>query len=205
MIVAFDYDGVIVDSLDANIEMMNQILCDLGIAPTITRETFHQLKVISFDAIGECITLSKEEMDRFLQMVSERNHSIQDSTPLFPGVEQLFRSIHQHCGIYIVSNNETSLVTSVLEQYGLLDLVDGIAGPELGESKSQRLKELKGKSSEVYFIGDGVSDITEGNKAQVYTIAVGWGFQPLEVLDPYGPTSSVSTLKELEDLLLTAP
>lgn len=202
MIVAYDYDGVIVDSLDANIDMMNAILKDMGKAPSITSVLFQQLQTISFEAIAENLNLNPQELTNFMAAIGEQNSTIHTKTVLFPGVNEHIGRVSEVADIYIVSNNESSLVETVLKNEELSGYISGIQGPENGASKAERLQQLLTMDPTVLFVGDGVSDVTEGNKAGVVTIAVSWGFQSLEILKLYNPKFCVDTLDDLEHLII---
>lgn len=202
MIVAYDYDGVIVDSLDANIAMMNSILEEMGKEASIDRAMFQRLQVISFEAIADILSLSEDEITQFMRIIGEQNDDIHTETALFPGIAEHLKRVARVAKIYIVSNNESSLVHTLLEKEGLSSLVTGVWGPENGASKADRLRQLQSMDPAVLFVGDGVSDITEGNKAGVMTIAVSWGFQSLEVLKPHSPKFCTETLEDLEHLII---
>lgn len=202
MIVAYDYDGVIVDSLDANIAMMNTILEELGKEPSINRALFQKLQVISFEAIAEILLLSEQECTDFMNKIGSRNHTILDNTPLFQDIKEHLQRVAEVATVFIVSNNETILVKTLLKNEGLQSVVSGIFGPEGGLSKAERLSQLQAQDPSVLFIGDGVSDITEGNKAGVVSVAVSWGFQSLEVLKPHNPRFCVETVNELDRLII---
>lgn len=203
MIVAYDYDGVLVDSLDANIDMMNQILVSMGKKALVTRAMFQKLKVISFEAIGEIVQLSSSEMSTFLAIIANNNLAIQHKTFLFNGVVEHLQKVSAKAQVYIVSNNDSDLVHQVMDKAGLTSYITGVHGPEEGLSKSERLEKIIRNTGDkdLYFIGDGVSDITEGNNAGCMTVAVSWGFQSLKVLEPYNPIFCVSSFSELEKVL----
>lgn len=202
MIVAYDYDGVIVDSLDPNIDMMNEVLSEMGLEPAIDREMFQSLKVISFEAMAGPLGLSDEELQTFMAKIHERNDDLYHKTPLFDGMKSHLERVAASAKVYLVSNNTTSLVENLFEKEGLHKSFSGLLGPETGMSKAERLESLKRDGEHIVFVGDGVSDITEGNKADVITVAVSWGFQSLELLKEHNPRYTVESLHELEQLLI---
>lgn len=59
------------------------------------------------------------------------------------------------------------------------------------------MSDLRYVNGDVYFVTDTAGDVIEGNRAEVKTIAVTWGFHDRERLEKAKPDIIVNTPEEL--------
>jgi phosphoglycolate phosphatase len=204
-LIAFDYDGVLADTFEPNIRLINRIFRQMGNSAEITKEHFNIATEISFEAVVTAAGLAKEDLAEFMHLIVETGSSIIEETSLFDGMKGLLNSLSDHNYLAVVSNNSIQIVTPGLEKEGALSLFDEITGSDNGESKEFRLEKLKEQYNipleNCWMIGDGINDIESAHEAKWKSIAVTWGFQNRSLLESRNPTAVVDTLSELSHIL----
>jgi phosphoglycolate phosphatase len=202
---AFDYDGVLADSQQVNINMMNTILLELNNKFHIEKKHFENLAEISFESVAALASLNKNELSKFMQRVSEENSGVGRECSLFDGIPSLLKKLSEVAIVTVVSNNHSKIAKEVLDREGLSNHFSEITGLDSGKNKSERLTEMMQNNSikpeNCYMIGDGVNDIESAKNAGCKSIAVAWGFQSLNRLNEVNPDFSVNSVKEILEFI----
>ena len=79
MLIALDYDGVIVDSLDRLVRLAQQTQTEIGLGRRPEQEDFRNLANLTFPDLARAIGLSDPEIEKF----SSRMFELQGSTVPF--------------------------------------------------------------------------------------------------------------------------
>jgi phosphoglycolate phosphatase len=180
-LIAFDYDGVIVDSLDQNLLVARQACQHLGLKSFPTPNDVEQLENMSFEDIGRQIRVPENRLNDFTSFVFRQ--LAQDTNPLsiFEGISDLLLQLSKLHTLVVVTTNTRKVVERFLIKHGLEKCFARIMGDEWQGSKHEKLihvaKQFNFEKHLVYLVGDTISDIREARSAGVNSIAVTWGYQ----------------------------
>lgn len=202
----FDYDGVIVDSLDSCINTLNTIAGKHGIPGRISREIIGKMPSVMFDKAFETVGVPAEEYPRYHDEFMAGLRESASRTPVFAGITDIFRLIKEK-GHYLAVNtgNHRDTVSRRLSLTEAGNISDIITGAETPGSKSEKIcammKSFSVLPENTFMIGDTMGDITEGKKAGVRTIAVTYGWQTPETLADTEPEFTCRDVQELNNLV----
>lgn len=201
-LVMFDYDGVIVDSLDIFTLRFSQACREygfdqikapndvLGLFEGNVYETMRQcgLDVITIDNI-----LKRYEVLQGVQL---------GKLELFKGMGEALAQISEKHDIYVITSNLSSATIQVLNQNGI-DSFKGVLGAEQEKSKIKKILTIMAlhPGMPAYYVGDTKGDMVEGKEAGTQTIGVTWGWHTSEKIKEGSPDYLVFTPLELVNLL----
>lgn len=195
-LIIFDLDGTLVDSSIDITNAINYALEPYGIKPLTVKETIK--------LVGEGITRLMEKLiesrrseirndinkevlaKRFLEHYS--SHLI-DNTNVYPKVRETLEGLKEYKKA-VISNKRESLSIKILNDLDLLKYFDLVLGSDSTPEKKpspvpiRRVMErlhISEKES-VVIVGDSNFDIEAGRAAGIKTIAVTYGYRPLELL-----------------------
>jgi phosphoglycolate phosphatase len=206
-LVAFDYDGVIVDSLKVNRQITNDACRELvkGVRE-ITQDDIENLNHMSFQEVAKVIGVPSELIPECLKLINERLVASYSQLSLFDGITNLVKQLSEDGYLVaIVTHNTEAAVHSLMRNSGIDQFFCAVLGAETDGEKGDKLKLLQERfeitAENTYMIGDSVGDIREAKLAGAKAIAVSWGFQSLKRLKTCDPDFIVETPKEIEDVL----
>jgi len=118
----------------------------------------------------------------------------------FPGIIEAMRHINKKANLAIVSSNSEWEIDRYLKRTGIRHIFQAICVGTDKRSKSEKIlkimHDLMETKSTTFMVGDCRSDIFQGKKAGVRTIAVTWGYQSRETLFLEEPEIVVDTVPE---------
>jgi len=197
----FDFDGVLVDSLDVHVQAAKWSLEKIG-QPIIQNKADY-LDLFD-DNFYEAMLKKGVDLKKFFKAFSSSWRSAVDHygdikpfSFMLPVLEDLSR-IH-NLGIISSSSVETINKALAQKQYGSFFQV--ILGSQSAFSKkikiANAIDQFHVQSGNTYYIGDTVGDIKEGKQAGVITVAVTWGWHPRGRLLEANPDFLIDTPEEL--------
>ena len=197
--IAFDYDGVIVDSLAANLAITNEACVGLTGCRPVTRDDIEVADRMSFSAIADIIGVPPAARRECLDLINERLAEAYVDLDFFPGMEGTLRRLRAAGRkLYVVTHNTEIAVRGFLEMKGATDIFDDILGAEARMEKADKLSGLvaanRVPASSCMMVGDSVGDLESAKLAGVVAVGVSWGYQSRERLAMVGP-----------DLILDSP
>ncbi|MCF6176345.1 MAG: HAD family hydrolase [Victivallaceae bacterium] len=198
----FDYDGVIADSLEYNLEITNRA-CALAApkARSATVADLYELSSMSFDELARSIGVEPGEVPACLVEINRLLAIPNERTKLFDGMAEVIRKAAGQHRLAIVSHNTEIAIDHVLSMNSLRHYFSDILGTESPGDKTAQIIYLLEKyqvdGKQVYMVGDSVSDIISARLAGVNSIAVSWGFQPIVRLKPALPDFIVTNPEQL--------
>ena len=205
MLLNFDFDGVISDSLPQLMTVMTKAQKIVGKGRCPEEEDLFQMETLTFESVAEKIGIPPQSTARFLSLVYEFQRKETRAAPLFPGIRKTLRRLAESHTIHIITASQTQIVEKTLSVYGMDLAVHKVLGGESGENKAERIlrgiSEHNGHPRTAVMIGDAVSDIHEGKKAGVLTIAVTWGIHSREMLLKEGPDKIARTPAHLLEII----
>lgn len=201
-IIIFDYDGVIVDSLDAYEDAVLAVFKKHGITQINSRETFLDLFEDNFFASAKKLGVSSEKMPEIVKELEPELISLQSNLRLFDGMREMLGKLAGKCRLYIVTSNLSSVVEAYLKSQNISGFEE-IIGAEKETSKAKKIEAIKAKypKCEIFYVGDTKGDMIEGKKAGAKTIGVAWGWHGADRLKEGEPDYIAEKPGELLEIL----
>jgi phosphoglycolate phosphatase len=199
--VIFDFDGTIADSHNKIIEIINRLSDEFGYPP-VDDEELTRLKNSSSKEILKNAKISLFKIPFLVRRVQRELREEIDDLHLIEGVrEALLELKDRGYQLGIITSNVKNNVLAFLETNDLDRLFDFIySGTNLfGKHRTIKrvLKRHNLKVDRVIYIGDETRDIVSSRRSKIKVIAVGWGFNSVEVLEQYQPDLLVHHPQEL--------
>ena len=200
-LVIFDYDGVLVDSIDIVVAIVSQACREIGHSRFPTAADIEALENIAFEDLGRQIGIAETNLPQFGAHVFALLQKSEKIPDIFPEIDQVIRTLAKNHYLAIVTTNIRPVVQKVMAVHGLADNIDLILGVEGPGSKADKIKKamrtFKKTPELTCMIGDAVSDIRQSRMAGVKSIAVTWGYHNREKLAHEGPDVLVSSPHDL--------
>ncbi|MEB3275317.1 MAG: HAD family hydrolase [Prochlorothrix sp.] len=209
MLLNFDYDGVIANSLTALVGIAQQAQADLGLGRSPQVADFAQLESMTFPDLARRIEIPEAAIDRYLIAVFQLQRQLPPQ-PLFEEISPLLHSLADHAAMTVITSSQGTAVRDALAQYGLGEVFQLVLGGELGLTKAERIQQAQQElraagrttgADRAVMIGDSASDIVQGKAARALTIGVTWGFQSRDRLEAAQPDWLCDRPQELQTLL----
>jgi phosphoglycolate phosphatase len=201
----FDYDGVLVDSMEGVISAGQDYCRSIGHGCMLNKEMVATLNPMTYDQLARSIGLSSDQIEPFSEFVFKRLQQTDASMPFFPGVKSMLRRL-TFTNIAIISGNSREVIAAKLAATALDERVTRIFGAYEPGNKADKIRQVcayvDADPAHTCMIGDSVSDIQYAKKAGVQSIAVTWGWQSRDVLANEKPDHIVESVDELTALLI---
>ena len=94
----FDYDGVIADSLDVWIGVLDRLGDEYGFMYKMTKENVNELKHVTMEGILEKSGSSREESGDYLDSVYSSMASGSMDIKFFEGIDSVIKMLHREGG-----------------------------------------------------------------------------------------------------------
>ena len=204
-LIAFDYDGVIVDSMKVNREITNAVCGKFADVRKITRDDIENLDQMSFQEVAKIIGISDDILPACLLEINRRVVESYPDLSIFNGMRQLIEKLARENHILaVVTHNTEKAVHLFLKKHGIKNCFTYIMGAEQKKSKREMLKLLR-ETNEIpdenfFMIGDSVGDIREAKAANFRPVAVSWGYQSIERLSSAEPEFTVDNPSEIDGI-----
>lgn len=201
-LVMFDYDGVIVDSLNNFIENFSAACRAHGYMASA------QELIDFFDDNFYVSMLKKGIEETTINTILKNYKKIQEPSlidlQLFPGISEMLEKLAQSHQLFIITSNLSSATEAVLEKYNI-HCVKGVIGAEKEKSKVKKIQHVRMlyPNSPAFYVGDTKGDMLEGREAGASPIAVTWGWHSEERLRQGKPEHVAHSPQELVRILTT--
>lgn len=205
VVILFDFDGVLVDSIEIFSHAVNVAGRQLQQPVAFVPDDLRNIKQMSIPEIVTAANIDPKLSTEFIQEIDRELYRSFDKIQLFPQIEEVVRELRGFGNLAIVSATSVAVLQRVMDNYGLLQLFDDIVGGDLPGSKAQKILKLienyGSTPSRACMIGDTVSDIEQGKAAGVATIAVSWGWHHIDWIRTAGPDFEASVPGDLIDIV----
>jgi phosphoglycolate phosphatase len=197
----FDFDGVIMDSLELYEQAVSYCLKKVGAPPLRDREEFLSLFDNNF---YEAMAERNIDLDAFTsasaEIAPDLDYSkVQPNLRLPPVLEKLMAGNGN--GLFIISSNSEFAIKIMLAIYDLDRYFENVLGYEFMFSKENKIihavEEFGTAREDTYYICDTAGDVKEAKNAGVKSVAVTWGWHPRERLALAGPDFLIDSPEEL--------
>jgi len=111
------------------------------------------------------------------------------SVKLIPGIKPVLKKLAKKCELIILTSNHSEIAKRMIEKNGILKEFSQIIGSNNEKKKFDALKKFSKRfpGRKIVYIGDTSADMREAKQAKVISVAVAWGFQPIESLKKQKP------------------
>lgn len=201
-LLLFDFDGVIVDSLDIYERRVKLCMEKMGKPVVRSRADFLALFEDNFYE-----AVAKKGIDVLEFMNESKALPIQDDydqmlpfAPMLPVLDELKKSNV----LVIISSNISRVIHDVLARNNFNGCFRDVLGAESGYSKRDKILHamtvFQMDKDRTFYIGDTAGDIREARTAGVRTVAVTWGWHTRAMLEKVNPDYLLDVPNALLDL-----
>ena len=190
-LIIFDLDGTLIDSSVDITNAINYAIGPYGGRPLTVKETI--------SIVGEGITKLIERLiemngitadrdvvvDMFLKHYSDH---LVDNSPAYPGVKETLQKLDDYKKA-VISNKREALSQKILDELDLSQYLDLVVGSDTTPERKPSpvpvlhvLSKFGVRPEEAVIVGDSNFDIEAGKAAGIRTVAVTYGYRPLEML-----------------------
>ena len=198
----FDFDGVLVESLDIYEKAVGLSLTRMNKPLTRGREDFLEL----FDGnFYESLAKRGVDLKKFMEisgdlLVQIDYKEMQPVTAMIAVVAQL----QKNNILLVISSNHSKTIQIALEQFKFNGYFQEVLGSDFLLSKKEKMlyaiKKYQIAPEDIYYIGDTTGDIAEGRAAGVKTVGVTWGWHSKEKMAQAKPDYLFNQPQELLQL-----
>lgn len=193
----FDFDGVIVDSLDDQCRACTTTLRAHGLPHLATREQF-----LGFTEDNWFAALAEAGVPAHTVTALEDAFAATPSPPLFDGIAPVLEDLARTNALVVISSSRTSVVERVLGEHGVRGPSEVLGGDD-EQSKTRKIRRTHarhGGALPSWYVGDTVGDIREARAAGVGTVGAAWGWHGEERLRRAAPDRLALTPAHLRQL-----
>lgn len=188
-LLLFDFDGVLVDSIDVYEKTVADCLEHINQPLTRGREEFLELFEGNF---YESLVQKGVDMEKFttasVNILSKVNYA--EMKP-FDAIRPVLRELAKNHPMIIISSNDTPTIVEALRLYDFDGIFQEILGSDFMFSKRDKIlhviKKYNVTLQDIYYIGDTTGDMKEGREAGVKTVGVTWGWHSKEKMKAAQP------------------
>ncbi|MFN0202230.1 MAG: HAD family hydrolase [Bacteroidia bacterium] len=205
MLLFFDFDGTIADSLDTAILVLNEIGHEYQL-PIFTKEEILSHKGKSISEIIQITGMKYWQIPSFLMRARAVFYEYMLQVQPFPEMLTILQQLadNEHELVILTSNAEKN-VRFFLEKHQVSAFSE-IYAPSFIFGKSSVIKKVmkqkKYTPETCWMIGDEERDVLAAHKAGVNSVAVSWGFNDKTLLKKANPTHLLDSPSALLSLFL---
>ena len=193
-LIIFDLDGTLIDSSIDITNAINYAIEPYGVKPITIEEAIslvgegitRLMEKIAVSHQPLAISLSKDLLvDRFLDHYSAH---LVDNTIVYSGARETLEKLKGYKKA-VISNKREALSVRILNNLDLLKYFDLVVGSDTTPERKPSpipifhvLSKLDIKTEDAVIVGDSNFDIEAGKAAGIKTIAVTYGYRPVDLL-----------------------
>ncbi|MFT4304424.1 MAG: HAD family hydrolase [Candidatus Woesearchaeota archaeon] len=207
MIIGFDLDGTLIDTLENHIEAFLKAAKEMDIE--VTRDfLIDNQGMIAEELISNVNPdIDKNKAESFLKLYREYLNSNIDNLQPFPETVSALTNIRKKAEIAIISNTHYNMILHRLEQCGLnplfFDLIIGsdlVNHPKPFPDEIQIVEKIKKHKLDLY-VGDTHIDAITGRRAKVKTVIISRDDSQLKKIKKAKPYKVIRNLNEIEEMI----
>ncbi len=197
-LVIFDFDGVLVNTLNFSFAIHKNLNNDL------TWEKFQDFSNGNFhDGIGKAM---KEESYTIPNNWDELYDSNIKKLTISDVLNNSIKFLSQTNHLVVVSSSGSNSIANFLVKEKVREYFEDILGADVSRSKIVKinyvLEKYKIKPTDAVFITDSLGDILEGNKCGILSIGVTWGTHSRETLSKGNPVAIIDDPRDLVNIIV---
>lgn len=204
MLIFFDFDGTIADSLMIAEEVIAELGAQYGLPPA-DRKQLLEWKTKSIPELMQLTGISWTQMPGIMIKAKAAFKVRIESVPLFEGMKEVLESLHGNGHeLHILTSNSRENVNHLLKKNNLT-FFKKVHAPNLLFGKAGIIRSVIQKQGyffeNVWMVGDEIRDIQAAKEAGVKSVAVTWGFNHTDLLALSNPDFLVHSPSELQQIL----
>ncbi len=201
----FDFDGTLAASEAVFWEILKKASVKFGFP---IPENIDGLKYVRGLTNQEIVkTLISQSVRRFrgfelYVFFKKEMLNYKDDITCYEGIPELLHSC-LYKNLRVLSSNNKKLIQHVLKKENCPDIPIYTVPSLFTKDNFFRKYQKKNPLSSLIYIGDETRDIEAAQKVSIPSIAVTWGAHSEELLSSYKPTQMISSVIELQNIILT--
>ena len=198
-LLIFDFDGVVVDSLDLYEGTVRQCLEEIGQPIVRNREDFLELFEDNF---YESLVKKGVDLHAFMEASADilARANFDEMKPFYNLIPVL-EKLQTNNILLIISSSGSQDIRNILASFNLSEFFRDVLGSDANLSKKEKILRALNKypisREQTYYIGDTTGDIKEAKSTGIKTIAVTWGWHTREKLAHAHPDYFIDSPDEL--------
>lgn len=208
-LLAYDFDGTLVDTKEDIAFSVNLALEEMGLQPRSREEIFSFVGHGVLNLMKKAVGTSNDADAKHAVDVFRKHYRLHvlDTTCFYPNCIEVLEHFESHLQA-IVSNKPLEFVESILDglhrrhHFASLYGGDSVANKKPDpEMVVHLLKTHNIRPEEALVIGDSPQDIEAGRRAGTATCGVSWGLRPLDEVKAARPDYLIDDMRQLKDLV----
>lgn len=201
-LLLFDFDGVLVDSLDFYEAYICRCLEKIGQPIVRNREDFLAL---CHDNFYQEVAKRGVDLHDFMAAMDEiRPHMDSSLIQPHPEMASLLLQLAERHRMMLISSNNEQIIHDLLTRMNVQSCFEAVLGSDNLLSKTEKILHAQGQcgiaKDWIYYVGDTAGDIREARRAGIKTVAVTWGWHDREILEAVDPDFLIDSAHALLDL-----
>jgi phosphoglycolate phosphatase len=202
-LIMLDFDGVIVDSLEATYAGAVQYLEEQGLDHLASPEAMLAMLDHNWYEGMARAGLPPGVADALDAALMEGLRERIDEIEPVPGMPQVIERVSLRHTVVVITSNFGWFVDGVFRRLGVEGVTE-VAGADTDTSKVRKMAAARARHAHpggCCYVGDTVGDIAEAREAGVPSVAVAWGWHPEERLRAASPDAVARDPEELARIL----
>lgn len=201
-LVMFDYDGVIVDSLNVFCQNYIGACQEYGLQELKTQQ---DVLALFENNVYESLRqrgVSTATSNKILASYERRQNSHLGELKLFAGMGDALQQISLENKVFIITSNLSGATEQVMQNHGV-NCIDEVIGADKEKSKISKIKMIMARFTALpaFYVGDTKGDMIEGKEAGACTVGVTWGWHSVDQLKEGQADYIVRTPQELVNVV----
>lgn len=211
-VIMFDLDGTLTNPKVGITKSVQFALNKMGIQEQDLEKLTPFIGPPLIPSFKEFYSMNDEQAKQAVHYYRERFSTVGlYENAVYLGIQELLEQLKSQGKTLIVATSKPTVFSvKILEHFGLRDYFTAVIGSNLDGTRVEKneviefaLSELSDyDSTKVIMVGDRKYDIIGAKKNDIDVVGVGYGYGGLDELKEAQPTYIVSTVKELQELLL---
>lgn len=183
-LIFFDYDGVMVDSLETETKYYIEACQEVGVDAVKDAADMAKLSEGNFyeELLGRGV--SQEALDKTMEIYAQIKTDGRYQTKPFPEIFSLLKKVSETYPTYIITSNVSATVEKRLREFNVTGVKD-VLGADKETSKQKKLHSVMAHypGERTLFAGDTKGDMIESAAVGIdLRLGVTWGWQSPEVV-----------------------
>ncbi len=214
--ILFDLDGTLTDPKVGICTSAQYALADQGIVVENIDDLTAFIGPPLQYSFQKFYGMDEEQTARAVAKFRERMHSVgKFENEIYPGIPEMLQKLKaQGFHLAVASSKTEDMVKEILEHFGIDRYFEAIVGSDpkaMDSSKEDVINDTLNrlfhyrmiKKASVIMVGDRCFDVDAAKEVGLASVAVSYGYAPEGELEESQPDYIVSTVEELEKLLLS--